>query len=440
MSSSASLLSNMERPALQRSMSSEARAAFDAAADGDASLEEEALFMEDVGQILEEEAQALRFANEAAPVQDEDARLAASVAAVQRFDAEPTPEQAFDVLRLLHSRDARALALEVRPSASPILDVGDHAYVVMKTGKRRHGGPPGFAVTFQSVHNSEHWFPEGSDVGVACRPMARSARRAKPGESSEAHGYRGRFYTLVAKVVDGPKKVRVVDDALGLVRVWRDGSAVSSCASTVSSSDGAPSPPNGAKRAKEAAFPPAPGDDDTIFLGSMRVSGDVTVAGNIYGRVVTPPEAADYAEWFPWRVEDLRSGKRLGPGTVVQLANGNELSLDTSGAGACMVVSTTPSIAAGVPGDATRRGEGALVAFVGQVPVRCWGPVRLGDHLVPSRRHAGQDKRAKFPTSKAPFSAVFHSFRLIFGRAIISWNGLEAWMLFPEHARAEHSR
>ena len=38
----------------------------------------------------------------------------------------------------------------------------------------------------------------------------------------------------------------------------------------------------------------------------------------------------------------------------------------------------------------------------------------------------GQDKRAKFPTSKAPFSAVFHSFRLIFGRAIISRNGLEA--------------
>jgi hypothetical protein len=52
----------------------------------------------------------------------------------------------------------------------------------------------------------------------------------------------------------------------------------------------------------------------------------------------------------------------------------------------------------------------------------------------------GQEKRAKFPTSKAPISAVFHSFRLIFGRAIISRNGLEAWMLFPERARAEHSR
>ena len=46
-------------------------------------------------------------------------------------------------------------------------------------------------------------------------------------------------------------------------------------------------------------------------------------------------------------------------------------------------------------------------------------------------RDPGQDKRAKFPTSKAPISAVFHSFRLIFGRAIISWNGLEAWMCFP---------
>jgi len=53
---------------------------------------------------------------------------------------------------------------------------------------------------------------------------------------------------------------------------------------------------------------------------------------------------------------------------------------------------------------------------------------------------SGQEKRAKFPTSKAPISAVFHSFRLIFGRAIISWNGLEAWMLFLERAGAEHSR
>ena len=49
----------------------------------------------------------------------------------------------------------------------------------------------------------------------------------------------------------------------------------------------------------------------------------------------------------------------------------------------------------------------------------------------PKRWTPGQQKGAKFPTSKAPLSAVFHSFRLIFGRAIISRNGLEAWMWFP---------
>ena len=51
----------------------------------------------------------------------------------------------------------------------------------------------------------------------------------------------------------------------------------------------------------------------------------------------------------------------------------------------------------------------------------------------------GRHKRATCPTSKAPISAVFHSFRLIFGRAIISRSALEAWMLFPERSRAEHS-
>ena len=57
-----------------------------------------------------------------------------------------------------------------------------------------------------------------------------------------------------------------------------------------------------------------------------------------------------------------------------------------------------------------------------------------------ARRRPGQQKGAKFPTSKAHISAVFHSFRLIFGRAIISRNCLEAWMCFPQRARAEHSR
>ena len=67
-------------------------------------------------------------------------------------------------------------------------------------------------------------------------------------------------------------------------------------------------------------------------------------------------------------------------------------------------------------------------------------PFDFSNAEKPYESYNGQQKRAKFPTSKAHISAVFHSFWLIFGRAIISRNALEAWMLFPERARAEHSR
>ena len=61
----------------------------------------------------------------------------------------------------------------------------------------------------------------------------------------------------------------------------------------------------------------------------------------------------------------------------------------------------------------------------------------LFDRLVERGAYRG-GKRAR--TSKAPISAAFRSFRPMFGRAIISRNGLDAWMLVPERARAERSR
>ena len=51
-----------------------------------------------------------------------------------------------------------------------------------------------------------------------------------------------------------------------------------------------------------------------------------------------------------------------------------------------------------------------------------------------------QEKGTKSPTSKAPISVGFHSFRLIFGRAIIFWSGLERAPFPLERARAEHPR
>ena len=47
---------------------------------------------------------------------------------------------------------------------------------------------------------------------------------------------------------------------------------------------------------------------------------------------------------------------------------------------------------------------------------------------------------AKIPTSKAPISVVFHSFRLIFRRMIISRSDLERVRLSLERARAEQPR
>ena len=66
--------------------------------------------------------------------------------------------------------------------------------------------------------------------------------------------------------------------------------------------------------------------------------------------------------------------------------------------------------------------------------VEVWGRP-FGTRLRP-----GQEKGAKFPTLEARISVDFHSFWLIFGRVIISRNGLEASMVFLERARAEQPR
>ena len=62
------------------------------------------------------------------------------------------------------------------------------------------------------------------------------------------------------------------------------------------------------------------------------------------------------------------------------------------------------------------------------------------DELDELPRPPGQEKGEKFPTLEARISIVFHSFWLIFGRAIISRGELKAWMLFSRTSLREHSR
>lgn len=69
---------------------------------------------------------------------------------------------------------------------------------------------------------------------------------------------------------------------------------------------------------------------------------------------------------------------------MVQLRSPQQkITLDTGSDGPLLIVSTTPSVAAGMPFGAARD-AGKLCAFIGQVPVRCTGPVAVGDALVPS--------------------------------------------------------
>ncbi len=142
-------------------------------------------------------------------------------------------------------------------------------------------------------------------------------------------------------------------------------------------------------------------EGDACFRGDLRVrslhvQGSLTVEGGINGQLVTPPEAADYAEWFG----KVDPAERIEAGDVVQLQSpAQKVSKRTDGEGPILVVSTKPSVAAGVPFGA-RPEQGCLLAFLGQVPVRVMGPVSVGDLLVPSGLSDGMAVRARHGLKK----------------------------------------
>jgi len=89
----------------------------------------------------------------------------------------------------------------------------------------------------------------------------------------------------------------------------------------------------------------------------------------------------------------------------------------------------------------TRAGPRASAAHCRKLELDGVVAIELENAVGPTadRPAPGQEKGAKFPTSKALISVVFHSFWLIFGRAIIPRSALEAWMLFLERARARNT-
>ena len=470
--------------------------------------------------------------------------IEAGIAALGR--SEPMdPAQAFALLQCLRFNDPRVMGkLAVRPTASPLIPESAMSYVVCRrlcdARTKVESKEESIPVSFQSILNSEVWW--GTDdkftgEGVASRPMSRCTRsgmrsgsnrhsdsedssqdgQRQRKEQTAVHGFRGRMYTLVAKMEQQsskgrkPKYVAVGD--VSLVHTWT--------ATDEDVSLGARSPPRGRSPpprtpprnvspppgviapptvvavqsdvfpvttsavaefpGKRGVMPPANNkrgfvdkhsssgstsfastnqvtlrsssgrsvlaiedsfDDDAILeaveegmssavveedddedeeMGllstkkrprcsgidptqasaisinrTLQVRGDVHVSGFIFGQLATTPNNADYAEWFEFQpdlIEYDHHGNVVAvppPGTVTQLRSPEQrLSLETNGSGPCLIVSTSPSVAAGLPIDARDADKGALVAFLGQVPVRCRGVVHCGDQLVPSGLNDG---------------------------------------------------
>ena len=368
------------------------------------------------------------------PLEQTAEAAAAEADAVRRLQQGEvaTLEGVYAVLRRLSRSDQEPFppSVSVRPRASPFAAFAqDHdAFFVSRERAPPVTGPPQtntVSVAFQSPLNGECWWdPLSPANGVCARPMA---RRYRSGESAgQVHGYRGRQYTLVQRrLPDGPAAADR-NARCSLVQIWKEahapqqavatrksrkrhkakgsdeddaGSDAGSSATGVTGSDveesprwlqagtasgsssggwasstgsvGGPSPP-------VVNRPLSPHRGEHVVADDVRFLGSIYVSGRIHGTLVTPPGAADYGEWFP-------SDDVYTPGTVVRLAS-RRLTLDTRGSGPCLVTSTSPSLAAGVP---YSEEKGATCAFLGQVPVRCRGPVRCGDLLVPSGLNDG---------------------------------------------------
>ena len=403
---------------------------------GDGRQLEDSLFATGGG-VFDEEVKADAFEAVAAaqpsnppppPLEQTASEQAAEADAVRRLQQGEvaTLEGVYAVLRRLSRSDQERFpaSVSVRPRASPFAAfASDHdAFFVSRERAPPVVGPPNtntVSVAFQSPLNGECWWdPLSPANGVCARPMA---RRYRSGESAgQVHGYRGRQYTLVQRrLPDGPAAADR-NAQCSLVQIWKEahapqqavatrksrkrhkakgsdeddaGSDAGSSATGVTGSDveesprwlqagmasgsssggwassagsvGGPSPPLQQR-------PLSPSNQGHVVADDVRFLGSIYVSGRIHGTLVTPPGAADYGEWFP-------SDELYKPGTVVRLSS-RRLTLDTRGSGPCLVTSTSPSIEAGVNSD----GKGATCAFLGQVPVRCRGPVRCGDLLVPS--------------------------------------------------------
>jgi hypothetical protein len=141
----------------------------------------------------------------------------------------------------------------------------------------------------------------------------------------------------------------------------------------------------------------------TFFKGDNATVG--SIKGNGSGSIVLGGAGSDYAEWLP----RLDPAEDIRPGDVVGVFGGR-VSRTTTGASQVMAVSSGAIVAGNDPGEENRDAY-ALVAFIGQAPVRVRGAVQAGDFILPS----GQDDGAAIAV--APQALMLDKLDSVIGQA-----------------------
>lgn len=92
---------------------------------------------------------------------------------------------------------------------------------------------------------------------------------------------------------------------------------------------------------------------------------------------------ADYAEYL----KRINFSDKMQPGDVVGVVGG-QISKNTAGVEKIMVISHKPIVLGNMPKQG-EEGKYEKVAFMGQVPVRVFGKVDIGDYIIPSGKNDG---------------------------------------------------
>src|SRR5690606_40935855 len=89
--------------------------------------------------------------------------------------------------------------------------------------------------------------------------------------------------------------------------------------------------------------------------------------------------SGEYDEWL----QRAKPDELIQPGDVVGVIGGR-ISREFTHADRFMVVSTSPLLLGNMPENAEEERLSEKVAFMGQVPVKVMGAVRIGDYILPS--------------------------------------------------------